>query len=109
MQRKPQDERWRAESADQVKWVPWWSNEADPNCDGEKMETVKLSDKAVVEEQAEAERVVPTRFSIGKDDLLKHGYSAKSTGCKAILKGTVRRVPEKNGERNERRREGGDV
>ena len=70
--------------------MPWWSNEADPKCDGEKLETVKLSDKVVVEERVEAERAVPTRFTISKDDLLKHGYSAKCPGCKAVLRGTAR-------------------
>ena len=49
-----------------------------------------MSDKAVVEERVEAERAVPTRCSINKDDLLKHGYSAKCRGCKAILRGTAR-------------------
>jgi hypothetical protein len=90
VQRRPQDERWSATSVDEVAWVPWWLNEADPKCDGEKLETVKLSEKAVVEERVEAERAVPTRFAISKDDLLKHGYSAKCPGCKAILRGTAR-------------------
>jgi hypothetical protein len=90
VQRRPQEERWSAASAAEVVWVPWWLNQADPKCDGEKLETVQLSEKTVVEERAEAERIVPTRFAISKDDLLKHGYSAKCPGCKAILRGTAR-------------------
>jgi hypothetical protein len=86
VQRKPQDERWKAESAEQVAWVPWRTSEEDPKCDGEQLETVKLSDRAVVEERVEAEKSVPTRFMIRKDDLEKHGYSAKCPGCKAILR-----------------------
>ena len=90
VQRRPLDERWTSTSADEVAWVPWWTSEADPQCDGERLETVKLSEKTVVEEKVEAERAVPTRFAIKKDDLLKHGYSAKCPGCKAILSGTAR-------------------
>jgi hypothetical protein len=104
VQRRPLDERWGAASVAEVTWVPWWLNEADPKCDGEKLETVQLSEKTVVEERAEAERVVPTRFAISKDDLLKHGYSAKCPGCKAILRALPGRATQKSAERGWRGR-----
>ena len=40
-------------------------------CDGEKLETGKLSERVVVKEGTEGEKAVPTRFLIRKDDLGK--------------------------------------
>jgi hypothetical protein len=92
VQRKPKQERWRSENLDVVVGVPWLRHDDDPNADGEKVETVKLSEKQVEEEKEMANEAIPRGFTIRVKDVEKHGYSAKCPGCLSIVKGTSRQT-----------------
>ena len=90
MQRKPIEDRWKKSSADMVVGVPWRVKEDDPNADGELPDAVKLSGPEIAVEREKADKSIPDRFTINREDLEKHGFSSGCPGCKAILKGTAR-------------------
>jgi hypothetical protein len=92
IQRKPLKERWKDGCIEVVKHVPWRVSDEDPNVDGEKL-MVEDAGRKLPDVQVELEReivVMPNRFTIRKEDLERHGYSAGCQGCKALLRGTAR-------------------
>ena len=89
VRRRPEQDRWREDGIQLVRWVPWATREEDPAVDGERFEVTKLTEQEVVEERTKKEQV-PLRFYIKKADLEQHGFSARCPGCKALLRGTAR-------------------
>ena len=86
IQRKPMEERWSAENAEKVKWVPWKVNEADEKEDGEMLEVIRMDEWASEEPGREREfETAPRRAKISKRDLEVHGYTVGCEGCKAVL------------------------
>ena len=71
VQRRPQPERWSQVSTAELAWVRWRPSEDVPECDGEKLETGKLSERVVVKEGTEGEKAVPTRLLIREGRLGK--------------------------------------
>ena len=97
VQRRPMDERWKAEALSMIGGVPWRVRDDDPNVDGEKLDCEAT--EPVVMKQAEEnaelggflenEQVVRT-FGIKGRDFEKHGYTKACPGCLSILRGTTR-------------------
>ena len=92
VQRKPMEERWQADNARYVQWVPWRVNEEDARMDGERLEVIRVEPRG--EERPEREEdfeVVPRRAKIFRTDLERHGYTAGCDGCKAAMLGKTAR------------------
>jgi hypothetical protein len=72
--------------------VPWRVSDDDDKVDGEPYDVIKaerMTDDHVARE-AEREQAVPNRFIISREDVDVHGYSARCSGCKSILRGAAR-------------------
>ena len=98
VQRRPEPERWSQVSAAELAWVRWRLSEDVPECDGENLETGKLSERVVDEERTESEKAVPTRFLIregrlGEVLVAQLNVSAAKTFCRRHpSRGTRRRA-----------------
>ena len=90
VQRKPFGDRWDPKNADEVKHVPWRTNDDDPKADGEKPEVIVLCPEGEREQREVAKGTAPRRAAITKEDFTKFGFTAKCPGCQAMLRGTAR-------------------
>jgi hypothetical protein len=87
VRRVPIEDRWPTAAIDCVVGVPWNTCEGDTKADGEVPKVIKMTEPEAAHERARTEVPIPTRFAINKDDLEKHGYTAKCHGCVAALRG----------------------
>lgn len=85
VQRRPEPERWDSNSVGVVRWVPRAVSEADPEVGGEKLEA-----RGHPEARGRDRERDGARFSIRREDLERHRFSARCPDCKAILRGTAR-------------------
>lgn len=94
VQRKPLDERWRAEEIRAVAGVPWRSSEEDPHADGEKLESRKLTEEELGEirdkVRIQDRNVQPKQFQIRLKDILEHGLTPECRGCSTHVAGRAR-------------------
>ena len=97
--RRPAEERWRKESIELLKGVPWKVNDNDEQADGEEMNDKIVAPRADGAAMGEGERdetrefmslPVPRQFQTSEEDYQKHGYTRGCPGCKALLRGTFK-------------------
>ena len=85
------ERRWSIENLKFVNGVPWRKSDADPDGDGEKMESRQMTEEEIKEMTERAkwkeDMKQPHKFAIKLDDVQNHGATIKCKGCRALLMG----------------------
>jgi len=85
------ERRWSIENLKFVNGVPWRKSDADPDGDGEKMESRHMTEEEIKEMTERAkwkeDMKQPHKFAIKLDDVQNHGATIKCKGCRALLMG----------------------
>lgn len=86
IQRRPLEERLEASTVELVTGVPWRTSDENPDVDGEKMETIKLTDREVATERYVLHENVPREFRIELKDFEASLRTKMAARCQSSIR-----------------------